>query len=85
MRGSSLLVSVLVGGAGSGREVLFARVATRAPSHTTSRSSTEAACPGGASDSVHRQRHGRPSAGLRRSLRRLTNSGHSTRKWRHSS
>ena len=34
MRGSSLLVSVLVGGARSGLEVLFAREAKRAPSRT---------------------------------------------------
>ena len=43
-------------------EVLFARMATRALTRTMNRNSTEGACPGGASDSVHRQRHGHPWA-----------------------
>ena len=42
MRGTSLQVSVLVCGAGSWAEVLVARMATRAPSRSTSRSCTQA-------------------------------------------
>ena len=41
MRGTSLLVSVLVGGAGSWLKVPVALAATGAPSRTTNRSSVE--------------------------------------------